>query len=254
MMPSEKLNGDLPGISINSLALRLRRNSNRLFIASAIFLAVFGILFLLGGDELFSILGLFGLRIYPPLAGMILVLLGTGLGLFAYLMDGSPRQQFDTALESRLIEGIKDLAGKIQGYHLQNEKIVAVASGFSDKDRQELIKSLQENMAEKLSQVTIAEISEKPSLVMDLPDNIKRVRELIEQTANRLKLEVENLTKRSNINLVIGVITSLSAVILLIYMVLIAVFTRTNRHSHNEQTSLQYLRERSFPGLLPRRG
>jgi hypothetical protein len=83
---------------------------------------------------------------------------------------------------------------------------------LSDTEKKSIITEIRENILSDASSSLLAEIEEKYSNEFSLKSQVNGIQEQLENTRLRLRREVEALGRRGNVNLVIGVLTTVAAV------------------------------------------
>lgn len=157
------------------------------------------------------------------------VLFGVSQLLFFYLRVSSTAslslQPFAEAGLSRL--DLRDLGSVIaalratvKSLQQQTDVVVRASSVWTDEERQEVVATLIESVQGTLSDTFLASIEGKYGAAVATQTTNRELRAICHESKQRLQLEIDVLTRRSNINLVIGVITTLLAVGLLAYVVL----------------------------------
>jgi hypothetical protein len=164
------------------------------------------------------------LNFYMAIGGMLLIIIGAAASSISYLAGGlkvksSVPDQSYTKLQNTLsefesrIEEIQDNFASIIG-EVATERV-----SLSEEDREQLSRNIKQQFSENISDEIITNIVEKLG-TQDLSSSSKNIRLHFSQTKERLFSEVESLTRRGNLNLVIGGITTVFAVGMLVYIVL----------------------------------
>ena len=91
---------------------------------------------------------------------------------------------------------------------------------ISMEEREALFKNLKSNLGSDLSQNILTEIESKYSKEIVEKSRLSEIKNQFEVTKVRLNSEIEALSRRGNLNLIIGIITTLIAIGLLAYIVL----------------------------------
>lgn len=125
-------------------------------------------------------------------------------------LDAQPSAKIEVTPESQIqlaIQDNKDMTVQQQGL-IQ----------FTNAERAEVINKIQrelidESMKNLLEKITIEKINQ-------IAKQISQVRQYNDSSRSRLKEEVDDLGRRGNLNLIIGMVTTLFAIALLVYLVL----------------------------------
>lgn len=91
---------------------------------------------------------------------------------------------------------------------------------ISDEEKAKILVSLKKEILESASDNLLSEIEQKYSAEIRKDKYLKDLREQCEQVRLRLRKEIESLGRRGNLNLVIGVVTTIAAVTVLATTVL----------------------------------
>jgi hypothetical protein len=121
----------------------------------------------------------------------------------------------------RLFEEVQLLKEKILNNDRKDELL-------SEEEKYEIVSNLKKDILKNASESFLAEIEEKYSTEIRKDKYISDLREQCQQVRIRLLKEIEALGRRGNLNLVIGVITTMSAVAVLAMTVLSGNHTLTS--------------------------
>lgn len=91
---------------------------------------------------------------------------------------------------------------------------------ISEEEKAKILVSLKKEILESASDNILSEIEQKYSVEIRKDKYLKDLREQCEQVRSRLRKEIESLGRRGNLNLVIGVVTTIAAVTVLATTVL----------------------------------
>ena len=157
--------------------------------------------------------------------GLFLVGLGGSFLLMLYLR-GEINAEF---LDKLTVTGDRQLADSSQlrrelGAVRADVAQLAASVGqpeavLSEEEKQELFVTLKSDVTVDLEKRLLDELEEKYSQAAKERAHLTQIRELLNESSSRLGLEIAALARRGNVNLVIGVITTVAAVGLLVYMV-----------------------------------
>lgn len=194
----------------------------RLLVLGALTMVLGGMLFT--ASEALS----FGANLVRPefiyAVSTALVLLGVSLLLFHYLRFTSSRTDAQFHLSRAELhaqmEAIQELHKVLHSLTTQTQITEHASSVWTDDERKTLVASLSESVRATLSAAFLKEVEQHYGTAIRSRAEQSELREICEDSKRRIKREIDALTRRSNINLVIGVITTLLAVGLLAYVVL----------------------------------
>lgn len=155
---------------------------------------------------------------------------------FAYLLLYYLRYGGFSEIESRLSRDeismqrhvLHDVKSAIAELHSQTKLLEKTSSILSESDRNEIVAKTKDKIAALMGDELLVQIEQKYGDAVAEQALRSRVTTLCDETKRRLEREAEALTRRSNVNLVIGVITTLLAVGLLAYIVLTSDITKTD--------------------------
>ena len=188
----------------------------------------FGVLCLLAGAFILTVRDDLSSRLHLPAAGIlgsaiVFFAYGTGVLLLMYLrgainfgfLDSLFRVADETAEDtSRSRRPDQELAviwSEVQRLHQQiaSRTDIVLAQG----EREELLSKVRTNLTSELA----AELEQKYSVEYQNTAHLNEAREVFRSNAERLKQEIAALSRRGNLNLVIGVLTTSLAAALLVY-------------------------------------
>ncbi|QDV50869.1 hypothetical protein [Gimesia fumaroli] len=125
----------------------------------------------------------------------------------------------------KCISEIHDLVRRIK---TQTDISEHVSSVWTDVERQQVVSLLSDSIKDTLSGSFLESIEQKYGKTIFSNYQNTRLNEIWVDSKSRLQNEIESLSLRSNINLVIGVSTTLLAVVLLTFIVLSDEFSSTD--------------------------
>jgi hypothetical protein len=176
------------------------------------------------------------------LFGLLSLFSGQAITLFAYLRgDFSTRTESDAvtppsdslqvssgttgSLEgveerlsfftARVEERLSFLTAKVENLEKIAAAVSARESGISGEDRERLIAHIRSDAIAQLAKSIPEELTAKIAAEIPKRDAVERSRLVIVAARNRLELELAQLRRRGNVNLVIGSVTTCAAVALL---------------------------------------
>lgn len=158
---------------------------------------------------------------YTYLVGGVSTLAGVGGLLLAYLRgDVLPARSEAREYEYLHDEAMNRISAELS--ILRNE----IAHGenrrlpIEPEDKAALRAELKTELREVLASDVVAQIEQKFSTEIAGAAQVSQIRSAFDKTISRLRQEIAALSRRSNVNLVIGVLTTVVAVSLLAYLVL----------------------------------
>jgi hypothetical protein len=116
-------------------------------------------------------------------------------------------------------KAIADLNSVLAAVKAQTDIAAQASSVWTDTEREKVVAALGQAIQGTLSNAFVESIENKYGLAIAAQTRQSELRSIFQDSKRRLDTEIESLTRRSNINLVIGVITTLQAVGLLAYVV-----------------------------------
>ncbi len=132
--------------------------------------------------------------------------------------DTSPMLSRNEVLEQQ--KTVADLQSVLAAVKAQTDIAAQASSVWTDTEREKVVAALGQAIQGTLSNAFVESIENKYGLAIAAEARQSELRSIFRDSKRRLETEIESLTRRSNINLVIGVITTLLAVGLLAYVVL----------------------------------
>ncbi|UFN68467.1 hypothetical protein LN249_09035 [Vibrio alginolyticus] len=204
----------------------------RIFNASAIILCTLGaVLYMFSNSELgYNLMNRevsSASQLLYTLSPLAITLSGVFIFLINYLRDG---QIVSTSTESDLVKDELALLRK-ELYALQytnesnvelEEKISSVEKqiknlNFDDlvldeKEKENIIKKIQQNVADDANRVLLKDIEDRFSQQFVKDHQLKSLRSQFSLIRDRLNREIQSLSRRGNVNLAIGVLTTIVAV------------------------------------------
>lgn len=185
----------------------------------------------------------------------------TGIALFLmyYLRHGfqlPPRKGFkDEILEAGKAvsaEAFKKTFDELSQRHSQLlNKIESDSFSLSEQERKELLEKLQAGITDQASKDILKSIEEKYSIDVIINSQLSHLALHYKKTTERLKLEIESLSRRGNLNLIIGSMTAVLGLFILGSMVFGGDFSLSASNEAYSATNDDYL---SYMGreFLPR--
>jgi len=176
-------------------------------------------------------------RINASVVGIVgagLVLYGTGFVLLLYLRGGlRPLTTRQAALEGetsvRLMRVADELQytahrleGTLAGLQKRLEAVEKAAVGFPAGDKESVLATLRSDVQATLVSDLAKDLEKRYADSIVNEAQVKQIRAGIEGTSHRLRSEINALSRRGNLNLVFGTLTTVVAVGLLAYMVFTA--------------------------------
>lgn len=164
------------------------------------------------------------------ISGVILVVIGGAVSAFAYLRGGGLKSNYSSGdnyvsvtntLEDehidRIVIALKEKIDSFEASPSEKENIELTA-----EERKEVIDSIKLNISKELAEDLFK--SAKSAVADSVTENkyFIELRRELQKTKARLTEEISALTRRGNLNLVIGGVTTILAVALLGYVVLTA--------------------------------
>jgi hypothetical protein len=159
-------------------------------------------------------------------------LIGTGFLLFAYLRGDLissaklSRDVYDTLVRNRTVESFPDDLLRLSSELLILKEVVAKVQSdpgrlkeLNADERASLRSELKTQLEGVLANDLVVQIEEKYSAKIADDAQASQIRKGFEITSLRLRQEIAALSRRSNVNLVIGVLTTVVAVAMLAYLV-----------------------------------
>jgi hypothetical protein len=203
---------------------------SRFTIANGVVFAIIGVLALLLAEPLRYSFGLRGTFVY--IFGVTSTLTGIGFLLLAYLRgdlgrsDKLSRDFYDVLVSNRTIASYPDdirflrnelahLTEVVGSMRNARQQVSELGPDEINSLRAELKTQLEGVLANDL----VAKIEEKYSSTIADAAQVAQIRKGFEITSLRLRQEINALSRRSNVNLVIGVLTTVVAVAMLGYLV-----------------------------------
>ena len=209
----------------DELVRRIRRA--RFQVALAVVNLVVGAFVFLIRDNLF---------VNPQLVLLVSAMfigLGLGIGLMSYLRGDIYLPPLDNLLTPHLRvaeiapnpEGfgaskeVADLAGQVRVLQERIKDVTAGEVASASKDREALISAVRKDLTQDLA----LELSQRFSKEASEAAHVSESQQVFAATSVRLLQEIASQTRRGNLNLTIGVLTTAVAVSLLTYMVFTSV-------------------------------
>jgi hypothetical protein len=162
------------------------------------------------------------------IAGISLIVFGAGLSSMKYLRvepkisSKVPKKENLKGIEEKLSElpSLKNLNEELKKLNEKINENKVPDIGLTENDRTDIIHTIKNRIDATITEDFIKAIEEK---FMPMAFDISYLDEIklrCEETKNRLRVEIESLSRRGNLNLVIGSITTLLAAGVLAYVVL----------------------------------
>ena len=196
---------------------------DQLTSSPAILLTVAGLGILISGNVFISPDKL----LITNFTGLAFILIGVASLMFAYLKVTRPHEQSEDIREelSLIRKEISIFSKESVEKSLKELKNYLRRAGlsemeFSPEERKELLENIKNSIKTTLSDDFLQAVNTKYGKDIDYENKLKHLRRLYTDTKVRLGREIESLTKRANLNLIIGSLTTFIATILLVYIVL----------------------------------
>ncbi|MCP3927221.1 MAG: hypothetical protein GY714_32075 [Desulfobacterales bacterium] len=168
------------------------------------------------------------LSLYAGISGLILAFLGAGQSFLFYL-KGKPEENGT----SPLLQSIEAMRHDISRVNIE-EDIVKLKGifeeflinkpqtqiGLDPNDLGDIVQSIKNQINENVASEIFEEIKKNVSKLRISSSQISELRSIYHQTKKRLIGEVDALSRRANLNLVIGTLTTIFAIGLLAFIVL----------------------------------
>jgi hypothetical protein len=212
------------------------------FVVASVFYAFIGILLLTFRVEIAEIVHLRFTAVF--IIGIAALFIGAGGLLTAYLRgdfassDSSSKKWYGGSVDldpslrysafSVEVERIAAKLDEIQQEVLKTKKTRSNLKELSPEERESLLSTLKAELQSVLGSDVLRQLEEKYSSQIANDAQVSQIRKGIEVTSERLRTEVAALTRRGNLNLVIGTLTTVAAVGLLAYLVLGATISYTS--------------------------
>lgn len=199
----------------------MKYDTNRLYIS----IGIFSITISIAGYFIFETLTKFDGE--PSTSPLIIIaslfLVGLALLMFAYLKGGQNiyvSSKFNTpivsAKQSHQIDIIGDslekLISRISGIEKKLKNTLLETDNLTEKDREELLNIFKNQIGQNVTDDFLKAINIKYGESIAKETLMNELGKHCDRTESRLASEIESLTRRGNINLVIGVLTTLIAV------------------------------------------
>lgn len=203
---------------------------NRVMVGSGLFYLLIGGLTLFLAQPLTNYFSLRGTWVLT--FGLTSFLMGTGVLLLAYLRgdlipsDKLSRDVYDTLVRNRTVESFPDDLRRLSSELVTLKEVVAKVQSdpgrlkeLNAEERASLRSELKAQLEGVLANDLVKQIEEKYSAKIADDAQVSQIRKGFEITSLRLRQEIAALSRRSNVNLVIGVLTTVVAVVMLGYLV-----------------------------------
>lgn len=225
------------------MEIEQRIKQTRLMNAMALFFAVMGIIFLLLKDVFI------GYNISSPgltlLVPSFFIMMAASIFLLNYLKSGQLFGEKRNINEELMREELSVLRKELKNsanFNRHNERlyeeVAFLKESFlkrgkenellSDEEKYEIVSSIKKDILKNAAESFLNEIEEKYSKEIRKDKYISDLREQCKQVRDRLTKEIESLGRRGNLNLVIGVLTTIAAVTILATTVLSGNHTLTS--------------------------
>jgi len=222
------------GLDIHSSS---RARVQRVYFAVAIFSIVIGFLTFAGKESLSllffgragfypeeQVLLLFGISLIGSGVGVLLILYLRGAisfkyfdkFLFQFVEFRESNEDFESDSDASARKRAQDISSDILRLAAEVNELKSAQLGALAGNRAELIAALEPTVLSGLAD----ELERRFSTASNDAATLREIRDIFLAARQRLRVELDSLSRRSNLNLVIGVLTTISAVGLLSYMVL----------------------------------
>jgi len=166
---------------------------------------------------------------------LIYILMGMSILIFNYLREDSATKKTiskstaETNILRNLLyenqtafEKIHSFKSRLNEIQEAIENMSVNSLDFSIEDKEDILEKIKLSIEKNISKTFLKEIEKKYSSLIINNNRINELRTQCSQTKQRLSLEIDALTKRGNVNLVIGIFTTFLAIGLLTFIVLTA--------------------------------
>lgn len=159
------------------------------------------------------------------LQGIALLLISYLRGDFVYALTISGvRKRHDTGLSpvgSGDVESqLRKLRDDVESMKASVAATAHATAALSESDKSALLDALQKQIQSVSAEDVVKQLEAKYASQLIEQTQLARVRDILNTMAVRLRQEIEVLSRRGNLNLVIGTVTTALAVAILAYMVL----------------------------------
>lgn len=202
---------------------------SRMFSLSGPILAVVsGIVLLIFGNSFAHSLTQSNIIVF---SGVGLVFLGATISAYLYLKGNNLKSNIEYAgddeekylnISNSLEFKLDQLISSIEESKEIDSKSNVVGVELSADERVSLIESLKSHFSREFSEQIYQGAKDDLEKRLYAPRSLLNIRKELERTRNRLKEEISALSRRGNLNLLIGGVTTVMAVSLLAYIVLTA--------------------------------
>jgi len=217
------------------MEIEQRIKQTRLMNAVAILCAVMGIVFLLLKDVFL------GYKLSSPelalLIPSVFIMMAASIFLLNYLKSGQLFGEKRNINEELMREELSVLRKELKNsanFNRHNERLYEEVAFLKEsilkrgrdsdvlsaEEKYEIVSNLKKDILKNASESFLHEIEEKYSKEIRKDKYISDLREQCKQVRDRLTKEIESLGRRGNLNLVIGVLTTIAAVAVLATTVL----------------------------------
>ncbi|HFK5649897.1 TPA: hypothetical protein ACG0A1_004050 [Enterobacter ludwigii] len=121
-----------------------------------------------------------------------------------------------------ILEKINSIESEISKLNLEDNKNPSINNAITLEEKEQLINSLREQLLKNASEGVAVEILEGIQNKFNANKERNELNELLFKTLDRLKKETESLTRRGNLNLTLGIFTTVIGLFFLGYFVITA--------------------------------
>jgi ABC-type multidrug transport system fused ATPase/permease subunit len=163
-------------------------------------------------------------QVYEIFGTLAYIFIFVGVGVYAsiflltYLNFGSTYRDRDD-LSTGLSSGLLELSTELHELKKQIQNIGAVKVDIKETDRSTLLETLRSTISESLGKATFKAIDEEFAKREQKAKELDRLIANFDLIRERLLKETGNLSRRANLNLVLGSLTTMGAGIGLLYIV-----------------------------------
>ena len=178
-----------------------------------------GILLYIAKHDIADLLNSDGREVF--LFSVVLIVYGTAIVLLNYLRGnriefGNAKYTIDELNMLRNSKSLIDVTSyfdsKLNEFEEKLDEINKSSTLLNDDEKIKIIENIKNDILSNTSSQVLDEIENKYSKNMEFSNQLKRVQEQLTKTQMRLKEEIAALSRRGNVNLVIGIITTMVAV------------------------------------------
>ncbi len=155
---------------------------------------------------------------------IVLITMGLALGMFGYLRLTSsirtPTITFSDRQVKLQLQAIEELHKVVSSLKAQTQIAERASSVWTDAEREKVVATLSESVTGTLSDAFLKSVEERYGAAITSRTEQSELRAICDESKRRIHTEIDALTQRSSMNLIIGNLTTLVAVGLLVYIAL----------------------------------